>query len=186
MNKLKLSLVAFLALAGLAVSVSDSQAWYGWCGRHRLEKYSTVICCRPYNAFTPCCFGSITCNGCCPVIMQPPAMPGYGGWMPGSYGFAGYAGAPNGCGEGGYPGMPMPYDPTGGMGGAMPQGPMCPLAPPAAGVPIQQQGYMMPQQPLQTMAPQPGYQVPGYYVQPVSYYPQWPNQPVVPSYWYGR
>lgn len=192
MKNLKLSILGLLTLAGMAGTAGESQAW---CLRDRMNRYSTYICCRPYNAFTPVCFGSITCNGCAPVMMQPPCMPTYGGWMPPG---GGGACGPMGCcpnyttGDGCQTGLPMPMDPMGGMmPQMMPQAPMgqhyAPQPYAAQPMPIQQQSHAyIPQAPMHNVGYQPGYQIPGYYVQPVSYYPQWPNQPVVPNYWYGR
>jgi hypothetical protein len=54
-----------LTLAGLAFSAADADAWlFHDC---HINRYSTFIACRPYNAFTPVCYGSIVCDGCCPA-----------------------------------------------------------------------------------------------------------------------
>lgn len=53
--------IAVLSLATLAVGTLDAWAW-GW--KH--HKYTTQITCRPYNAFTPICWGNLVCDGCCP------------------------------------------------------------------------------------------------------------------------
>jgi hypothetical protein len=63
--KLKLCVLTALSLAGLALSAAPSSA--GWLCHHcGCNCYSTVITCRPYNAFTPVCCGSLVCDGCCP------------------------------------------------------------------------------------------------------------------------
>src|SRR5882724_5345371 len=107
MKNLKLSILGLLSLAALAATPSVSQAWGGlWdclcscCGCNQLDRCSTYICCRPYNAFTPVCFGSITCNGCAPIVMQPPVVPNCGGWMPPPP-YAPYGCGPAGCPVGG-------------------------------------------------------------------------------------
>ena len=103
--------------------------------------------------------------------------------MPGYCGPQGCCYGPNfSVGDGYAHGLPVPMPAM--MPQQMPQGPM---AQQYAPMPMQPQAFAQPQMPnLHTVGYQPGYQVPGYYVQPVSYYPQWPNQPVVPNYWYGR
>lgn len=63
--KLKLFALTALSLAGLALSAAPASAW--WLQRHNgINRYSTVVVCRPYNAFTPVCRGSLVCDGCCP------------------------------------------------------------------------------------------------------------------------
>ena len=58
----------FLALSSLAVIGISAQPSWAWLFHHCHGcKYSTYICCTPYNAFTPVCFGNINCCGCCPV-----------------------------------------------------------------------------------------------------------------------
>ena len=62
----KLFATALLSLAALSVPSGNAQAglfdWLGCCCHERC-----CICVRPYNAFTPAAFGSITADGCCPV-----------------------------------------------------------------------------------------------------------------------
>src|SRR5436190_227234 len=64
--KLKLFTLAALSLAGLGLSARPASAWWWQLHQHGINRYSTVIVCRPYNAFTPCCAGSMVCDGCCP------------------------------------------------------------------------------------------------------------------------
>jgi len=63
--KLKLCVLTALSLAGLALSATPASAWW-LCHHCDCNRYSTVIVCRPYNAFTPVCSGSLVCDGCCP------------------------------------------------------------------------------------------------------------------------
>jgi hypothetical protein len=61
----KLFAASLLSLTVWALTTPDASAWWGFghcCGRHC---YSYSICCRPYNAFTPVCFGNLYCDGCC-------------------------------------------------------------------------------------------------------------------------
>ncbi len=61
--KTKILAVALLSIVGLAQSTNDASAFglFPCCHRN-----CSVICCRPYNAFTPMCYGSMVCDGCCP------------------------------------------------------------------------------------------------------------------------
>jgi hypothetical protein len=68
--KLRSLIVTALSLAGLGASAAPASACWLWdkcfgnkCG---INRYSTVVVCRPYNAFTPVCAGSLVCDGCCP------------------------------------------------------------------------------------------------------------------------
>jgi hypothetical protein len=60
----KLLFAALLSLAGVGLSTERASAWL-FC--HHCCHGSTTICCKPYNAFTPSVFGSITADGCCPI-----------------------------------------------------------------------------------------------------------------------
>src|SRR5260370_30639585 len=77
--RMKTIVIGLLSLGAFAASVQPVRAFLCW--RHCCCKYSTYICCRPYNAFTPTCYGSITCNGCCPMQFSnggpfcPPPLP---------------------------------------------------------------------------------------------------------------
>lgn len=75
-----------LAMLTLSAQTSEAGLFHCWgrhCGRH-----CTTICMQPYNAFSPVCYGSLTCVGCSPFHMgggpmMPPAYPGFmGGFNP--------------------------------------------------------------------------------------------------------
>src|SRR5437764_753849 len=71
--KRKILALGLFSLCCVALFVGDAAAWFGplnpyrpccfWNCRHR---YATQITCRPYNAFTPICWGNLVCDGCCP------------------------------------------------------------------------------------------------------------------------
>ena len=178
--------LGLLSLAVLLTSVSDAGAWFGHCGscyHHRHHCFETHITCRPYNAFTPICWGNLTCDGCCPnpcgvasgCCMPPSCGSGScgagfaGGYMPGQFcGYPGgmlpsYAGAPIA-----YPGVPMPQTmPT--------QAPNYNLPPPVNQT--TQYGN-----PAMYYGVQPASYYPGYYYgYPTAYYPSYPAMP----YGYG-
>jgi hypothetical protein len=180
--------LALASLAAVLLSGSDANAWCfknsccGPCYHHRLHCFETHITCRPYNAFTPICWGNLYCDGVCPNPQAFAAgccsFPSYGGCMPGGCmaggcmtgpAYPGYAGgfAP---GYGGY-GMGVPYQGAPYQGAPM----VLPGAPLPQGVPTQmpnnntaQYGYPMPYgvQP----AGYPGY----YYGYPTYNYPTMP------------
>jgi hypothetical protein len=58
-NILALSLLSLSVLA-LVAGIANA-----WCCKHRCM---THITCRPYNAFTPICWGNLVCDGCCPSM----------------------------------------------------------------------------------------------------------------------
>jgi hypothetical protein len=65
-NSLTLGLLALLTLA---LQVTDADAFFccrPLLGRRCCGRYCTQITCRPYNAFTPICWGNLVCDGCCP------------------------------------------------------------------------------------------------------------------------
>src|SRR5439155_10796780 len=72
----KLFTTALLSLAGLAVTTSQASAFFNCCGWRCCNKYSAKICVRPYNAFTPTCFGTITGIGCNPMNFGGPTWNG--------------------------------------------------------------------------------------------------------------
>src|SRR5581483_2173642 len=57
--------LGLLSLAVLGICAPQGSAFW-FCKDRGYLKYSTYIVCRPYNAFSPICSGSITCDGCCP------------------------------------------------------------------------------------------------------------------------
>src|SRR5262245_5083536 len=72
-------IAGLLGVLALGFGVQQAHAWF--CKGCCCNKYSTYICCRPYNAFSPVCFGSICCDGCCPL--QTCAPPSYNcRWSP--------------------------------------------------------------------------------------------------------
>ncbi len=173
--KLKTYLLTALSLACLGLSARPASAW--WLGLHRCgcNRYSTIVVCRPYNAFTPVCAGSMVCDGCCPFSCPS-------------------------CGPGaccspvlGNPMLSMAYDPAGisgfaggyapGYGAAQPMM-MAPAGVPTtapqfqapAPVPTQQTQMQMNWN-VQPAAYQQGY-FPAYYPVNVNPYQQ------APAYWY--
>lgn len=93
-------LAAVLSVGALALSREPASAGYF---HHCCNKCCT-FCCRPYNAFSPICCGTLFCDGCCPQfgcqMHNPPAGPG-------PYGDAGCPGgvcaAGGVCPDGGFP-----------------------------------------------------------------------------------
>jgi hypothetical protein len=61
----KLLIASCLSIATLGLIAGQAPAWC-FLGCHRCC-FDYCICCRPYNAFSPVCFGNINCCGCCPV-----------------------------------------------------------------------------------------------------------------------
>jgi hypothetical protein len=169
-------LVAILSLAVVGLSAQPSFAWllHRCCGC----KYSTVICCQPYNAFTPVCFGNITGLGCCPIAMSccqqgGPSLP-YGAGCDGQCD-ASYSG----------PSTPVP--------GNFTPPPPTPMKGAVSYWWNQPQTYAMAPQAMLPQAMVPQAMVPPYSVQQTSYYPAynpgyyWPTAPApMPNYWYGR
>jgi hypothetical protein len=175
--RMKQLAVGLLSLAAVGLFAQPSFAWllHRCCGC----KYSTYICCRPYNAFTPVCFGNITGLGCCPIAL-------------------------NCC----QPSCPAPmYSPTWGDsgcdGGACYGAPMQSL--PMQSLPVPGNFTPPPPTPMNGAVsymwhqPQPYAMVPpyNYNVQQTSYYPgyypqynpgyYWPTAPApMPNYWQGR
>jgi hypothetical protein len=187
--KRKILALGFLSLCSLALVAGESQAFFGLLSPyspsslwHRQNRYVTHITCRPYNAFTPICWGNLVCDGCNPspcgvasgclpmtMGVPPWACPG------GQYGMP-YAAAPyrsNGASAGDMPAMtPAPQNFT--PPAPLPVGPNTTMAYPPSGV--AQANYPM-------YAPQyaPNYYLPTYYTP----YPGWQNPQPMPYYWYG-
>jgi hypothetical protein len=178
----KLLFLGFLSLAALAADAANARAWFDCCCRHHCCKYSTVLCIRPYNAFSPVAYGNIIADGCMPVNV-------YGGQLPctpscfnGGGGCAGPGCCTSGCCDFGC------LPPAGAIGQPLPQGnpgPQftppnpTPLNPGTSTVAPNLMGYTYGYSyaPVQTV---------GYYpyaqpVAPMNYY-----QPQGPAYWYGR
>src|SRR4051794_11497280 len=62
----KLLLAGLLSVTALSLLPQTSHAGFLCC---RCNKYATYICIRPYNAFSPTCYGNITATGCCPMML---------------------------------------------------------------------------------------------------------------------
>src|SRR5437899_2349932 len=91
----KLLAVALVSLATVAANAGPASAWFHcFCSDHC---YSYNIHVRPYNAFSPYCFGNISCNGCAPQF----ALPGCGidGAYHGGVPYGGTAGHPYALGQ---------------------------------------------------------------------------------------
>jgi len=132
----KLLFAALLSLAGVGLGNGQAKAW--WPFHHHCCAGSASICVRPYNAFSPSVFGTVTADGCFPLsfgnhgtIPPPPPWLGQPPWMNGGAG-CGMDGAA--CG-----GTCL----TGPGGGAM-------LTAPVAGTPV-----MLPGSPATFQAPAP-------------------------------
>lgn len=188
---MKRILLVPLLFAGWLALEGDASA--SFLLRHHLHKYSTLVVCRPYNAFTPVCYGSVVCDGCCPAPFcggTPPCLPQT---------FPAFMGGPI-C--------------------ATPCDPGCLPAPPGHAIPVAMPGPMMmphaaaplpqglPGQPVLNWAPPAQTPPPNYSqtsqnwsnqaVQPAGYYssyypnygyssmPVFPMYPMpAPAYWYG-
>jgi hypothetical protein len=181
---MKRHLLAALVTFGVC-SYGAGTADAGLLRNWRCKHYSTYICVRPYNAFSPVAHGSIHATGCCPITMTPPSFcPPMG--MPSCFA-APQLGAPGCCDMGSCGGAPlfqqgpimMPHP-------MMPQGPvhMAPMP-----TPINPSSYWpapYPYGPYGAVRPV-GYQPYGYPYYP-SYNPPtnpWMSTFAVPSYWYG-
>ena len=160
--KLKTLVLTALSLASLALSAAPASAW--WLHRnHGINRYSTVVVCRPYNAFTPVCAGSLVCDGCCPFSC--PQLP---------------RGAA--CGPVlGNPLLAMCHDPVGMNAAARQMQPMMMQAP-MMGMPQQVPMNLQAQMPMTYPVMPAGYQPS---MTPV-YYPIMPAPMSVPAYWYGN
>jgi hypothetical protein len=199
----KTFICSLLSLVGVAVAATPASAFWWLFHKHGCHRHSTVIVCRPYNAFTPVCSGNITCDGCCPFNGLAGHMGGGCDHMAGG-GILGHhmaslsgpvggihpnmiAGAPH---PGAYLGAPMPgpaFHPTNGI-------PNMPAYQPVY-QPNLQPNYQPTYQPQQAPMPNTQTYAPmnqGYAVHPANFQQQNPvfNQiyPMsqVPSYWYGN
>jgi hypothetical protein len=77
-----------LVLLGLSTGKAPALGFFHHC----CCDCCATICCKQYNAFTPACFGTLCCNGCCPI-----GCGNCGPMVPGNCG-------PGGCGPAGCPG----------------------------------------------------------------------------------
>ena len=182
--KRKILALSLFSLCCLAMFTSESQAFFF---HHR---YVTHITCRPYNAFTPICWGNLVCDGCNPspcgvasgclpmTMGVPPWAYSAGCGMPCMGGACGpdFSHASDMPTMGNPPTQLMPgirsapYMPPAPM--PLPAGPNTTLMYPQSAV--SQANYF----------PTPGPQYPSYYI-PTYYNPyQGWSQPM-PYYWYG-
>jgi hypothetical protein len=178
--RMKRMVVGLLSLAVVGLTAQPSFAWLlsRCCGC----KYTTYICCRPYNAFTPVCFGNITGLGCCPVALnccQPSGPPSY------PCGASCDSHCDVGASYGGYmnstPMQSMPMQSMPAPGNFTPP-PPTPMNGAVSYWWNQQQPYAM----VPQYAPQYGVQQTGYYP-PYNPGYYWPTAPApMPNYWYGR
>lgn len=63
----RLLVLGLLSLAGLDLCLPQASAFF-CCRKWRRCCGMTQITCRPYNAFTPICWGNLVCDGCCPSM----------------------------------------------------------------------------------------------------------------------
>jgi hypothetical protein len=205
--KRKILALGLFSLCAVAFFTGESQAWFGplnpyspWSFWNCHNRYVTQITCRPYNAFTPICWGNLVCDGCCP---NPCAVAG--GCMPVNMGLPPFA-APGCCGPmGGGPSF-AGCGPQGCMGNdMMPLMQPAPMAMPGPGpmpeirnqplfnAPMPQPLPPGPANPNMTMYPPTGVTQANYpmyppynpnYCLPQYYNPYMPQQ-AAPYYWYG-
>ncbi len=142
---MKRKILAFgvLSLCAVALIAAETHAFFGLLHPHHPyslwnhhNRYTTHITCRPYNAFTPICWGNLVCDGCCP---SPCGVAG--GCLPMNIG------APPWCGNYGMSGMPCAAPCMGGSCG--PDGACASDMPPQMGM-----------QPYMGMQPQMGMPIP--------------------------
>lgn len=163
------------SLCTLALFATESQAWCLF----RCHKYTTQITCRPYNAFTPICWGNLTCDGCCPNpcgvaggclpmnMGAPPWASGAGPCFGGACGHNAMVPAPAPANNQFTPPMPMP----------LPMGPNTTMYP--------YQGVSQANFYPQPYYPQAYYPQSYYPYAPMYYYPNTAYQPM-PYYWHGQ
>jgi hypothetical protein len=190
--KTKILALAVLSMVAWLLSASNASAFLPCFHRN----YSVIVC-RPYNAFTPMCYGNVVCDGCCPSpycgagSCQPPIqrclppMCGDGGCMPGANSFAA-------AGPMMMP-MPVPLPFAQPAPQPMPNGPNFTPPPPT---PTPNPGPELNQttmrwNPQAMYGVQPAGYYPSYYpAYPVNYYPvnNYPTAPSMPApyYWYGQ
>jgi hypothetical protein len=183
--KRKILALGLYSLCCLALFTSESNAFFGLFSHH--NRYVTTITCRPYNAFTPICWGNLVCDGCCP---NPCGVAS--GCLPTSMGIPPWA---------------YSYGMGHGLasGGGCCVGDSCGASDMPAAAPVRPQPSFTPPMPMpmpggpgMTMYPQPqpqqGVSQANYYPQPMyapqyypGYYPMYnPYMQQAPSYWYGR
>ncbi|MSQ95950.1 MAG: hypothetical protein EXR98_15540 [Gemmataceae bacterium] len=182
--KRKILAVGLFSLCCLALFTSDSSA-FGLLAPYRPgslwnkhNRYTTTITCRPYNAFTPICWGNLVCdgcnpspcgvaNGCLPMTMGVPPFACVGG----NFGAMPYMGGASASDMHRMPPMHMAPNPQ--FNPPMPTGPNTTMHPYTG---VAQANYPM-------YAPQyyPNYYMPTYYNPNMG----WQNTQQMPTYWYG-
>ena len=197
--KRKILALGLFSLGCITLFSQSAQAWglcSGWCPRNR---YVTQITCRPYNAFTPICWGNLVCDGCnpspcgvaggmlpltmgvppwaCNACAQGPCMGGYCGSDGGGYA----SDMPIQTG----PSMPMPApgaQPNFNPPMPMPTGPNTTMRYPSMPVGVSQANF------YQNYYPMPAPQYNPYYAMPQGYNPYMamPNTQSMPYYWYNN
>jgi hypothetical protein len=183
--KRRILALAVLSVLGWALSAGNASAFFLF--PHCFHRNYSVIVCRPYNAFTPMCYGSVVCDGCCPSpfcgggCCQPPIYSGCcdGGCLPNH---SAYAAGPAMILPG--PSNPVPAQ----TAPPLPGGPNF-TPPPPTPIPAYNQTSLR----WNSQAPygvQPAGYYPGYYpAYPMSYYPvaNYPTGPSAPApyYWYN-
>jgi hypothetical protein len=197
----KLLLLGALSIAAITTTALDANAWFlACCRNHCCNKCTTTLNCRPYNAFTPCCFGNITADCCMPINccggfnMQQQRAPSCFGGCP-SYG-PGCCTMGNCCdygclpAPGSFASAPMMQMAPGAIA-TVPAAPGALVPAPTATSPLQIPGT--PTQPIPT-GPNPQFAVPGQQIMnPMSYMvPMQPMQmpmqmpmPMQPGYGYA-
>lgn len=220
MMKRKILAFGVLSVCGLALITGEVVAFGGglfspYSHWHHRNRYTTNITVRPYNAFTPICWGNMVCDGVCPAPCGAAA-----GCLPMNFGVPPFASI-GGCGA---PPMTMMgcmtpnlyyggFAPSMGIASDMPAPQLMPgpgtYYPAGPGVPMNmpdirnQPGPYVPPMPIpvgpnttmqQIPSPitQANFQPGGYPMYYPSYYhpayaPQmaWPQYQQAPSYWYN-
>ena len=162
-NILALSLLSLCTLALFSGSVD------AWCFH---KHHTTRITCRPYNAFTPICWGNLVCDGCCPSPCGVAS-----GCMPMQMGFGGGCGLPYMAG--GY--APAPASAT---DRPMPDIRSTPYTPPMP-MPVPS-GPNVSMNPYQGVAQANYNPYPPMYYMPIYYTPYQGYSQPMPYYWYGN
>jgi len=181
--KMKAFALGGLCLVGWALSTCQASAFHVMpkC----FHKNYSVIVCRPYNAFTPICYGNMVCDGCCPspyccgpscqLPIQRCFGPTCGGLGYDQGGFSQYAVSQPVM-------MPAPS-------AQAPYNPGFTAPPPTPNAVFNQTSMRYPPQGMSPVQPA-GYYPPQYPAYPMNYYPinNYPMVPPmqVPSYWYGQ
>src|SRR5438067_3219527 len=89
----KLLFLGLVSLAAVGASARDARAWFGCCHDRCCNKYTTKLCVRPYNAFSPVAYGNIVADGCMPINV-------FGGYGPQMRGPSCFNGGGGGYGPG--------------------------------------------------------------------------------------